>query len=177
MRSSEEIIEEILILRCQIGDRDALAQLIERYQEPLLYFINCLSDDCKVAEDVFQNTWLTVLKKISSLKEPGAFSTWLYRIARNYVYKELKYKSEALPINDNIPSPDNSDDELCLVEDVSKMRACLQKLNVVYREILVLRYFEQMSYQQISQVIDCDLGTVKSRIHYAKRSLRQEMEK
>ncbi len=175
MRPSEKIIDEILILRCQIGDRDALAQLIERYREPLFYFINCLSDDCKATEDVFQNTWLTVLKKISSLKEPDAFQAWLYRIARNYVYKERKHKNEVFLINDNIPC-DNSENDQLLLDDVLKMKACLQKLNVAYREILVLRYFEQMSYQQISQVTGYDLGTVKSRIYYAKRSLRQEME-
>jgi RNA polymerase sigma factor (sigma-70 family) len=90
MDSSKQLIDEILILRCQIGDKDAFAELIEQYQKPLLYFINCLLEDTKAVEDVFQNTWLTVLKKIYTLEEPRSFSTWLYQIARNYVYKEFR---------------------------------------------------------------------------------------
>jgi RNA polymerase sigma-70 factor, ECF subfamily len=178
MSHNEQLLDEILILRCQIGDKDAFAQLIERHQESLRYFICCLLGDSKSTEDVFQNTWLTVLKKICTLKEPSAFSTWLYRIARNYVYKELKQKTKQFShIDEDLPAPIDEEDGDFLPNDLTRMHECLRKLKLAHKEILVLRFLEQMSYQQISQATDCDLGTVKSRIYYAKQALKREMEK
>ena len=83
MNEHDKLIEQILILRCQIGDKDAFAELIERYSRTLRYFINRLLDNSETTEDVFQDTWLTVFRKIHCLKENDAFQIWLYRIARN----------------------------------------------------------------------------------------------
>ena len=83
MNTSDRLIEQVIILRCQTGDKDAFAELIKRYQAPLRYFISHLSSNNEVTEDIFQDTWLTVIRRICSLKKTEAFPTWLYRIARN----------------------------------------------------------------------------------------------
>ena len=92
MNSRDQLIEHVLILRCQVGDRDAFAELIERYQAPLRYFISRLLGGSVMTEDIFQDTWLTVIRKIHNLKRLDAFPTWLYRIARNKVYHQLRKK-------------------------------------------------------------------------------------
>jgi RNA polymerase sigma-70 factor (ECF subfamily) len=177
MSPGDKLIEQVLILRCQIGDKDALAELIERYQAPLRYFISRLSANPETAEDIFQDTWLTVIRRIHSLKKTEAFSTWLYRIARNKVYQRFRRKRKLFELNENIADPDYTENDVFSIEDAAKIHRCLKELLPEYREVLMLRFLEQMSYEQISQVINCRLGTVKSRIHYAKLALKKEMEK
>ncbi len=177
MNSSDKLIEQVLILRCQIGDKDAFAGLIERYQAPLRYFISRLSANPEMAEDIFQDTWLTVIRRIHTLKKIDAFSTWLYRIARNKVYQQLRRKRKLSELNENIAVPNDTENDVFSSEDAAKIHRCLKELLPEYREVLMLRFLEQMSYEQISQVINCRLGTVKSRIHYAKLALKKEMEK
>jgi RNA polymerase sigma-70 factor (ECF subfamily) len=177
MNSSDQLIEQVLILRCQIGDKDALTKLIDRYQAPLRYFINRLSANPEMAEDIFQDTWLTVISRIHTLKKLDAFSTWLYRIARNKVYQQLRRKKMLSKLDENIAVPNNIEDEVFSPEDAAKIHKYLKELQSEHKEVLMLRFLEQMSYKQISEVLYCSLGTVKSRIHYAKLALKKEMEK
>jgi RNA polymerase sigma-70 factor (ECF subfamily) len=177
MKSSNQIIEQILVLRCQIGDKEALAEIIDRYQAPLRYFLSRLSGNPEMAEDIFQDTWLTVISRICSLKKLDAFSTWLYRIARNKVYQQLRRKKMLSRLDKNITAVNNVEDDIFSPEDAVKIHRCLKELQPEHREVLMLRFLEQMSYNQISDVTNCSLGTVKSRIHYAKLALKKEMEK
>ena len=176
MGTTDKLIEQVLLLRCQIGDKDALAELIERYQKPLQYFISRLLDDAQITEDIFQDTWLTVIRGINSLKKVDAFSTWLYRIARNKVYQQLRKKRKKSELDENILAPKDTENNVFSPEDAAKVHRCLEKLKPEHKEVLMLRFLEQMPYDQIAQVINCNLGTVKSRIYYAKRALKREME-
>ena len=177
MDSRDQLIEQVLVLRCQIGDKNALGELIERYQAPLRYFISRLSVNSEIAEDIFQETWLTVIRRIYSLKKIDAFSTWLYRIARNKVYQQLRKRKNLSELDENITVANDNENDAFSPEDAAKIHTCLKKLRPEYKEVLMLRFLEQMSYQQISQVINSNLGTVKSRIYYAKLALKREMEK
>ena len=177
MNSSDRLIEQVLVLRCQVGDKDAFAELIERYQAPLRYFISRLSANNEMTEDIFQETWLTVIRRICSLKRTEAFSTWLYRIARNKVYQQLRRKQKLSELNENVAIPNDTEDDVFSPEDAAKIHRSLKILQAEHREVLMLRFLEQMSYHEIAQVINCGLGTVKSRIYYAKLALKKEMEK
>ena len=92
MKKAAELIVQLLLLRCQMGDKDAFAELIKRYERPLRYFINRLLDNSELTEDIFQDTWLTVISRIYSLREIDSFPAWLYRIARNKVYQQHRKK-------------------------------------------------------------------------------------
>ncbi len=177
MNKAAKLIEQLLLLRCQIGDKDAFAELIERYERPLRYFINRLLDNSELTEDIFQDTWLTVIRRIYGLREIDAFPAWLYRIARNKVYQQLRKKRNVSRLDENIAVEDNAEDDDFSGEDAAKVHRCLKELPPEYREVLMLRFLEQMSYQQISQVLNCKLGTVRSRIYYAKIALKKELEK
>jgi len=177
VNTSDRLIEQVIILRCQTGDKDAFAELIKRYQAPLRYFISHLSSNNEVTEDIFQDTWLTVIRRICSLKKTEAFPTWLYRIARNKVYQQLRRKKQVRELNENIAVPNDTEDDVFSPEDAAKIHRCLKKLRPEHKEVLMLRFLEQMSYHEIAQVINCGLGTVKSRIYYAKLALKKEMEK
>ena len=177
MNENDRLIEQVIILRCQAGDNDAFAKLIERYQAPLRYFISHLSSNNEVTEDIFQDTWLTVIRRIYNLKSTEAFSTWLYRIARNKVYQQLRRKHKVSELYENLAVPNDTEDEVFSPEDAAKIHRCLKKLRPEHKEVLMLRFLEQMSYQQIQRVINCSLGTVRSRIYYAKLALKREMER
>jgi RNA polymerase sigma-70 factor (ECF subfamily) len=177
MKKAAELIEQLLLLRCQIGDKDALAELIERYERPLRYFINRLLDNSELTEDIFQETWLTVIRRIHGLRDIDAFPAWLYRIARNKVYQQLRKKRNVSGLDENIAVENHAEDDVFSPEDAAKVHRCLKELPLEYREVLMLRFLEQMSYQQISQVLNCKLGTVRSRIYYAKIALKRELEK
>jgi len=177
MNKAAELIEQLLLLRCQMGDKDAFAELIERYERPLRYFINRLLDNSELTEDIFQDTWLTVIRRIHSLREIDAFPAWLYRIARNKVYQQLRKKRNVSRLDENIAVENHAEDDVFSPEDAAKVHKCLKELPPEYREVLMLRFLEQMSYKQISQVLNCKLGTVRSRIYYAKLALKKELEK
>jgi len=93
------------------------------------------------------------------------------------VYQRFRRKRKLFELNENIAVPNDTENDVFSTEDAAKIHRCLKELLPEYREVLMLRFLEQMSYEQISQVINCNLGTVKSRIHYAKLALKKEMEK
>jgi len=88
MKKAAELIDQLLLLRCQMGDKDVFAELFKRHERPLRYFINRLLDNSELTEDIFQDIWLTVIRRIDGLREIDAFPAWLYRIARNKVYQQ-----------------------------------------------------------------------------------------
>jgi len=177
MNEPEKLAEKVLILRCQIGDNKAFAELIECYSRALRYFISCLLDNGEMVEDVFQDTWLVVIRRIHSLKEIDAFPAWLYRIARNKVYQQLRRQKKSYKLNEETAVPNEADDNDFSAEDAAKIHRALDKLNPAHKEVLMLRFLEQMQYNQIAHVIDRNVGTVKSRIYYAKIALKKEMER
>ncbi|GAH84149.1 unnamed protein product [marine sediment metagenome] len=164
------------MLRYQAGDAAALEELVERYHGPLLYFVRRMVGDSRGAEDVLQDTWVAVVRNLRKLRNPDAFSAWLYRIARNKVYQRLRKRDRVLPLSQEVEAtsaPEETGD--FSADDAARVHECLERLRPEHREVLVLRFLEQMSYQDIATVVGCALGTVRSRIHYAKRALRREM--
>ncbi len=176
MGSSDRLEESVLVLRCRVGDREAQGELIGRYDRRLRYFIGQLADGPETTEDVLQDTWLRVLAKLGTLKNAESFRPWLYRIARNEAYQRLRRKGRSCELSDEREVPDGEPDEAFSPADAALIHEGLSRLHPAQREILVLRFFEDLSYQQIAEVIGCGLNTVKTRLHYAKRALRKEME-
>jgi RNA polymerase sigma-70 factor (ECF subfamily) len=176
MKPTQEFIDQILILRCQLRDRQAFAELIDRYQRPLRYFIARLAGSPDLADELSQETWLTVLSKIHTLRSAATFRVWLYRIARNKVYQELRRKKVTIELDEDLEAPDDTADEIGSFEDAAKLHRCLEKLKPLHKEVLLLRFLEEMSYEQIADVLECNLGTVRSRIFNAKLALRRELE-
>jgi RNA polymerase sigma-70 factor (ECF subfamily) len=176
MKPDARLAEQVLITRCQLRDRQALAELIERYERPVRYFIRRLVDDADLADELFQDTWLTVIAKIHTLGNPERFTVWLYRIARNRVYEEFRHRKQTVELDESMETPESPEDEILSFEDAAQLHRCLGELRPWQKEVLMLRFIESMSYDQIAEVLDCNLGTVRSRIHHAKQALREKLE-
>lgn len=167
-----------MVFRCQAGDEEAFTRLFERHCGPVKYYLRRMLGSVETAEDVSQGVWLNVLRGIRGLKRLGAFRTWLYTIARREALSQLEREGRVTAADDETDPetlPDDAGDEFS-ADDAEAVHAALDKLSAVHREALVLRYIEDMSYEEIAAVTGCGLGTVRSRIHYAKGALRRLME-
>jgi RNA polymerase sigma-70 factor (ECF subfamily) len=173
---TDKLAERVLVVRCQLRDPQALAELIERYERPIRYFIRQLSDDADLAEELSQETWLTVMRRIHTLADPEKFIVWLYRIARNRVYAEFRRRRQNVELDETMEAPDDPHEEALHFDDAAKLHRCLGELKPLHKEVLLLRFLEAMSYEEIADVLDCRIGTVRSRIHHAKQALREKWE-
>ncbi len=175
--SHERLLDQILVLRYLAGDDNAVEKLVERYQGPLRYFVRHLLGAAGGADDVLQDVWLTVIRKLRTLRSPASFSTWLYRVARNRTYQELRKKKQFIEMKESVALPDGFEDEdRFSPDDAARIHVCLGRLKAEHREVLMLRFLQNMPYEDIAEVTSCNPGTVKSRIYYAKRALRKQME-
>ena len=165
-----------IVRRCQAGERAAFEELFEVYQPRLKYYVRRL-DGSDSVDDILQDVWLTVFRKISKLKDGRLFAVWLYRIARNKVYDRFRRKDRfaPLPQENELAAADN--EKVVFDAGAERVHQAMEKLKPYHREVLTLCFLERMSYTDIAEVVGCGIGTVRSRIYYAKRSLRAEMER
>jgi RNA polymerase sigma factor (sigma-70 family) len=177
MAEIESIIERVLVLRSQTGDRAALEELYLRYARRLDYYLQRLLDRPEEAADVQQEVWLTVIRSIGRLKHAEALRVWLYRIART---RALDHLGDAHQMELAEWVGDEAADESgegFSPADAAAIHQAIGKLARPHREVLLLRFMEGLSYEDIAQVIGRSVGTVRSRLFYAKRALRPELEK
>ena len=177
--TAAQVYERLLILRCQAGDEAALAELIARFSPGLRFFLRSLADQPASADDLLQETWLDAYRKINTLRRPEAFAAWLYRIARDKAFRALRRRPAATAgidaESEDLTAVDDEDD-VFTPDDAARVRTALDRLPADHREVLVLRFVEGMSYEQIADVVGHPVGTVRSRLHYAKRALRARLE-
>ena len=178
MSSTQFIYEQTLVVRAQLGDESAFEELLTLYGTRIFRFVSkMMQSSPQIAEDITQEVWLAIFKGLPRLLEPGKFRPWAFRIARDRIYRE--YRRRKIPIeriDDNLDIIDDTSDANALF-DQEELLASLDALSPQHREVLVLFYLEEMSYEEISRATGASLGTVRSRIHYAKRSLKNLLER
>ena len=174
---NDRIQFEWLVLRCQTGDPEAFTDLIAVMERPLLYYAAGLIGNQDTALDVLQDVWLKVVRDIRKLKDPGSLKPWLYAITHGVAVDRIRRdykrdKAEQTQLEDAFSLDEPSFDN----EDATAIHDALSRLSVKHREVLVLHFLQDLSIQEIANVVGCSEGTVKSRIHYAKRQLKQILE-
>jgi RNA polymerase sigma-70 factor (ECF subfamily) len=172
-----EISEHLVVLRCQVGDEAAFEMLFDRYNGRLLYYLRRLLGTGGQAEDILQSVWLKVVRKIGTLREPRAVRAWMYRIAHNEAIQQLRDSGREIALNEAedtleaIPEEEESSPV-----DSARVHAALDEISPAHRAVLTLRFMDDLSYEEMAGVVGCSIGTIRSRIHYAKRALRERME-
>lgn len=176
--SADRLAERVLVLRCQTGDGAAFEQLVVGFSPRLRYFLRRIMGEAEGTEDVLQDVWLQVFRGLPGLADVGAFRTWLYRIARDRAYREFRRRSPPLQLPEDAETVLESDCRSDFPADsVEQVHVALELLVREHREVLVLRFLEDMSYEEIARVTGCPLGTVRSRIHYAKFALHSALKR
>jgi RNA polymerase sigma-70 factor (ECF subfamily) len=173
----DALVERLLVLRAQLGAREAWGRLVERYDARLLFYLRRLLGSAAEAEDLRQEVWLTVVRKLATLEDPGAFRTWLYRVARHHAISWLRKRRAEISLDEADPRGEGvaeveADESALSVEEAAAVYAALDRLSPSHREMLSLRFLGGLTYEEIAGVVDCPVGTVRSRIHYAKSALR-----
>jgi RNA polymerase sigma-70 factor (ECF subfamily) len=173
-RDKDAVARELLAVRCRRGDRAALEELIRTWEPRLLYFLRRLVRDESDAWDVLQETWVRVLGGIGSLSEPRSLAPWLYRVARNTANSHARScepPHESLEDHSDANAPDPAGGPLDF-EDAEEVHRGLQSLTLPHREVLTLFFLQDLAVEEVATVLGVPPGTVKSRLHYAKRALR-----
>jgi RNA polymerase sigma-70 factor (ECF subfamily) len=175
---TERLYERLLVVRCQTGDEDAFRELVGRFGPRLLYFLRKLVPYGDRADDLLQEVWIDVFRQLPRLQDAGAFTAWIYRIARGKASLELRRDGRSPRMNEIAALVAESEQELgeepdFSPEDAACIHAALDELPAEQREVIVLRFLEELSYEEIGQIVGCPLGTVRSRIHYAKQALQR----
>lgn len=173
---AEQLYRSVLVARCQVGDCAAFTELVTLYQPRLRYFLARMVGDDHTADDLVQEVWLAVHRGVARLADPGAFSTWLYRIAHHRALADLRKKRLPLSSLEGIDIAADIEDNDFYAEDAERIHALVGRLVPEQREVLLLRFVEGMTYEEIACVTGCLLGTVRSRLYYAKRALRRMLE-
>src|SRR4029077_17341890 len=172
---NDAVAHELLALRCRRGDRAALEELIRTWEPPLLYFIRRLVRDEADAFDVLQKSWVKILNGIGSLSDARSLAPWLYKVARNTALSHIRSREpshESLDDHPSVFASDPADGQLEFT-DAEQVHRGLLSLSLPHREVLTLFFLEEMSIAQVASVFGISPGTVKSRLHYAKRALRK----
>ena len=184
--------EAQLIERCKAGDTLAFDELISAHQDRVFNTAFRLMGNYEEALDLTQEVFLNCFRKIANFKGDSALSTWLYRITVNTAKNRWKYQqSRGLNRMTSMDAPMDADDEERVKqfpdnqptprkvatdrEAMAYFEKQLEHLNEEHREVLVLRYMDELSYEEIAEILDLSLGTVKSRIHRARNELRDVM--
>jgi RNA polymerase sigma-70 factor, ECF subfamily len=168
-------------------DPELLDQLIELYQHRLMRYLLFLTGKREVSEDLFQETWMRVLIRGSQYNGKARFDTWLFTIARNLVIDLSRKRTMASLDEMSEGGEDDRPFEVAMAgpspldqfqsrEDSAEVSEVLLKLDPGYREVLVLRFYEELSLEEIATLTRAPLSTVKSRLYRGLAALKPEME-
>jgi len=181
-----DLSDEALMLRVKDGDHDAFGKLLQRYERQLLvFFLRQLGDE-EGARDLVMETFLRIYKAASRYEPKAKFSTYIYQIARNLFINESKKRrfrrTESLDDLNEETGLEIADEDLDPEQMLQRkeqqllVQKALQQLPEDQRTILILVEYQELSYERVSQIIGCSIGTVKSRMHRARQKIKEWME-
>jgi len=185
-RKKPVVTDEQLIARFQQGDVQAFDTLVRRYKDQLLNFVYRFVGNRSDAEDIVQETFLRVYKNKHYYKEIAKFSTWVYTIAGNLAKTELRRRkrhkifSVSNFVNEerdyDIPDKEHSPERQVdgtIKEDI--IQKAIEKLPPKFKEVIILRDVQGFAYEEISQILNIPLGTVKSRVNRGRLKLQEDL--
>ena len=179
--------DEQLIARVQSGDERAYIELVNRYRDRLINFVYPFLGDFEQAEDVVQETMLKLYEKKHYYREIAKFSTWIYTIARNLANTELRKKKRRKTTYISRMTKDDRQYDIPAVQaDLNqnlqnefirdRIHAAIKELPEHFKTVIILRDIQELSYDDISNIVGVPLGTVKSRINRARLQLQAELQ-
>ncbi len=178
--------ESALVARARQGDLQAYDELIKRYQERIYATIYHMTSNHEDANDLAQEAFIKAYSALKSFKGGSSFYTWLYRIAVNKTINFLKQRKnrQAMSLNDIDFQAEHDPDLVALVSEKTprreaglselqeKLNEALLKLSEPHRLVVVLHDVQGQSHEEIAKVMDCNIGTVRSRLFYARQQLQ-----
>ncbi|MHC4596127.1 MAG: RNA polymerase sigma factor [Planctomycetota bacterium] len=174
-KSRAQIYDELLVIKCQQGDREAFDELVGRWQKRLWHYAYRVTGSESAAWDVVQETWFAIIKGLSKLKDAAGFPRWVFRILNNKCADWLRKEYLRSRLNNQFvnQAQNELDKKQNTNEKTESLRAAIAKLSPERRALLTLRYREGFDIGQIAEILNIPEGTVKSRLHRTLDQLRQ----
>ena len=169
---------EEAVQRCRDGDREAFSHLVERYEDVLYGTAYLMTGNPSVAEEQVQEAFLSAWKGIGTFRITRPFKPWLVRILVNAVMSQRRRRwIPTVPLEEATHRPDGQDTAEMAerVADQQRVHQALTSLSQEHRQVVMLRYFTGLSVPELAQVLECQEGTIKSRLHRALGHLRDEL--
>jgi RNA polymerase sigma-70 factor (ECF subfamily) len=181
--------DQILVERVQQGDKQAFGLLVAKYQRRLMRLIARLVRDPAEVEDVAQEAFIKAYRALSGFRGESAFYTWLYRIGINTAKNYLASKGRHVPTTTELDSEEaenyddgeqlrdnNTPERLLMTKQIgATVNAAMEALPEDLKNAIVLREIDGMSYEEIAQIMDCPIGTVRSRIFRAREAISEKL--
>lgn len=174
----EALRQEFLVVRCQLGEREAFDELVERWHVPISRYVRRLVSREGDAEEITQEVWLRILRGILALGDPAGLPAWIFTIARRTVMDRLRsrYAQPALvPLEEEASDRHGTDEPDLGWMDEEILDEALLELSPMEREVLVLFHLQELSLREVSKVLGVPDGTVKSRLSRARAALEQRL--
>lgn len=176
MEEGTAAAEARLIAEAASGNRGAFAQLVHRHRERVLRTAYGILGSAEEAEDVAQDVFIKVWNSLPTYRAQGSLASWLYRITVNTALDALRRRGEEVPLEDWQRDVEEPPEEALLRRDLGeRVRRALAALPPGARSVLILREYEQLSYKEIAEVLQVPIGTVMSRLHYARKILKERL--
>ena len=172
-RSPEQLRQDLLILRAQGGDREALEELVRHWQTRFWQLAVARLGDHDAAWDVTQEAWLAILRGLWRLRQPEAFGRWAIQIVSNIAANRIRRNGRHARAMDRLARGARDRDA---PTEASFERRSLSALPPAQRTVMILYYFEQKGIPEISEILGVPTGTVKSRLYYARKNLGNLLE-
>jgi len=173
--SDREISAEI-IEACRLGDRDAFRALYDVYKDRVysisLYFFH---GDPAMASDVSQQVFLKLITSIGQFRGDAGFSTWLYRLVVNACLDAARRSKPDVTLSEEFSKPGSQEEDYARAQMAQSVRAAVSALPPKFRIAVLLRHFEDLSYEQMAKALHCSMGTVASRLSRGHRILAERL--
>ncbi|MFH0840922.1 MAG: sigma-70 family RNA polymerase sigma factor [bacterium] len=174
------------LVKLTLENQNYFAEIIQRYEQKLLNYIRRISNLGEEAEDVLQEVFIKVYQNLNGFDPKLKFSSWIYRITHNQVisnYRKNKARPHGLLLEMEEGSLENIADEFNFIEKIEQKKLreniikVLDKMDLKYKEVLVLKFLEEKDYKEISDILKKPMGTVASMINRAKKQFQEELDK
>lgn len=184
-----KLSDQALISLIKSGDKEAFTLLVKRYEKKILNILYLQLGNIPDLEDLAQEVFIKVFKNIGSFRGESQFYTWLYRIAMNISYDYKRKNREIYSLDEPLKEDEEDtfekvlfdssiEDPLSVIETEElkeKLRKFIKELPKEYQEVLVLREYEGLSYEEIAKILNCPIGTVESRLFRARKELKEKI--
>ncbi len=189
-RQHEADSDWVIVQKVQAGDVAAFDRLIVKYRARLLGVIYNMTSNREDAADLTQDAFIKAFQSIQRFNGQASFFTWLYRIAVNstlthlrkarlrsfFSFEKIHEEDKAAEVLNQLTDKNGADRELFVKELQEKLNEAMQKLSIKHRTVVTLFEVDGLSHEEIADIMDCSVGTVRSRLHYAKQLLQAELQ-
>jgi RNA polymerase sigma-70 factor (ECF subfamily) len=178
-RDRHTIYSELLAVRFRKGERAAFSELVSLWEGKLFYFLRRFTASEQDAWDLLQQTWIKVLGGLEKLKDTSTLPAWLYTVARNTALDHIRREErDILSAENGEPAGLSAEtDDNLRFENAELVHRGLEEISLAHREVLTLFFLEEFSIAEVAGILGLSQGTVKSRLHYAKKALKSILER